>query len=565
MRRTPGKTVRSLMVPEKYIRDVVERKIIVSEMVRLQCVLHIDALAHAAERGLKFDRKKAQAPIDFIQRFTRHSQGEWAGHLFELQPWQQALIWILYGWRHAATGFRRYRYAYVELAKGNGKSCLASALGLYEMVGAGEPGAEVYSVATKKDQARIVFSEAERMVHQSPALSRLIKNFRDNLHVPSTACKFQPLSSDEDSLDGPRPQCLIADELHAWSGNGRKLWDVLVNALGKRRSPLFLAITTAGSDRQSICWQQHEYSEKVLRRIVADDTWFSWICTLDADDDWENESTWVKANPNLGTTIRVEELRAMVNKARNDPASLNGVLRLRLGKWTRTHTIWMPMEKWDACPAVLDLDDLKRRPCIGALDLSTTTDISCYLQLFPPTRDGHWAVLPHFFLPEDNIAQRAQRDRVPYDVWSRGGLFELTPGNVIDYSFIRYRILEERKVFPYQKEIVFDRWNAQQIVSELSADGFEMIEWGQGFASMSAPTKRLMELVLGQQLNHGGNPILRWMASNVVVRMDPAGNIKPDKEKSSEKIDGIVALVMALGRASLQAPKAKSIATPFYI
>ncbi len=543
---------RGLSVAEKYIRDAAAGKIVTSKLVRLACQRHLDDLETAHERNLRFDPDAAQHIIDFIETYCRHSQGEWAGNPFLLGPWQKAMLWILYGWCFKDTGFRRYRYAYAELAKGNGKSCLASGIGLYELIGSGEPGAEVYSVATKKDQARIVFNEAERMVAQSVVLKNRIRNFRDNLHIAKTASKFQPLSSDEDSLDGPRPQCLLADELHAWPGNGRKLWDVLANALGKRRSPLFLAITTSGSDRQSICWQQHEYSEKVLAGIVQDDTWFAWICGIDPEDDWEDERNWIKANPNLGTTIRMEELRAVVNKAKNDPASLNGVLRLRLGVWTQSHTLWMPMDEWDACGEPIDLEALRGRHCYGGLDLSTTTDCSSFVLTFPPSdEDPSWVVLPTFFLPQGSIEKRVKRDRVPYDVWNRQGLFELTEGNVIDYGFIRKKILELADMYDF-REIAFDRWNAQDIVTRLQDDGFTMVKFGQGFESMNAPTKRLMELVLSRQLRHGGHPVLRWNMSNVMVRMDPAGFIKPDKEKSREKIDGTLGTIMGIGVSSSQ-------------
>jgi phage terminase large subunit-like protein len=536
---------------EKYISEVLSGHILTSKLVRLTCERHRRDLADGHLRNLNFDPNKGQHVIRFIEAFTKHSQGEWAGQAFILADWQAALLYILYGWRFTSTGFRRFRYAYVELAKGSGKSCLASALGLYELIGSGEPGAEVYSIATKKDQARIVFSEAERMVKQSPALKARIKNFHDNLHIAGTASKFQPLASDEDSLDGPRPQCLIADELHAWGSNGRKLWDVLANALGKRRSPLFLAITTAGSDRQSVCYQQHEYSEKVLSQVLDDDTWFSWIAGLDEKDDWEDPANWIKANPNLGVTVKVEELAAVINKAKGDPASLNGVLRLRLGVWTQAHTAWMPADKWAVCSTPVDAEALKGRPCFGGLDLSTTTDISALVLLFPPYgEDTKWSVLPYLFLPEEAIEERCKRDRVPYDVWQRQGLFNLTPGSVIDYDYIRAKANELADLYDI-REIVFDRHNSSQLVTQLTGDGFEMVQFGQGFVDMNPPTKRLMELVLTSDLAHGGHPVLKWMAANCMALMDSTGYIKLDKAKSREKIDGIIALVMALGRGML--------------
>jgi phage terminase large subunit-like protein len=546
-----------------YIEGVLSGDIVTSKLVLLAIERHNRDLVDGHIRGLKFDKAKGNRVIQFVEAFCNHSQGEWDGQPFILEGWQAALLYILYGWTWAETGYRRFRYAYVELAKGNGKSALASCLGLFELIGQGEPGAEVYSVATKKDQARIVFNEAERMVKQSPSLRSRVSNNRDCLFIKGTASKFQPLSSDEDSLDGPRPQCLIVDELHAWGSPGRKLWDVLANALGKRRSPIFFAITTAGSDRQSICWQQHEYSEKVLSGIFVDDTWFAWICGMDDGDDWEDSRNWVKANPNLGTSVRMDELQAVVTKAKGDPASLNGVLRLRLGVWTQSHTAWLPMDKWDLCNGAVDPVLLKGRPCYAGLDLSTTTDISALVLLFPPHGDDDkWRVLPNFFLPSENVEKREKKDRVPYGTWSRQGLFNLTGGNVIDYDVIREKIKALGLIYNI-KEIAFDRWNAQQICTQLETDGFVMVPFGQGYVSISAPSKRLMELVLGADLATGGNPIMRWMASNTMVTLDPAGNIKPDKSKSTEKIDGIVALIMALGRASVSGP-AKRTASEIY-
>lgn len=534
---------------EQYIAEVLAGRAVTSKLVRLACERHQRDLETGHTRNLKFDRKQAFRIIQFIETFCHHSQGEWAEQRVTLAPWQQAMLWILYGWRWADTGYRRFKFAYIELAKGNGKSFLASAIGLYELIASGEPGAEVYSVATKKDQARIVFSEAERMVSKSPALKGRITSYRDNLHIAGTASKFQPLSSDEDSLDGPRPQALIADELHAWGVSARKLWDVLANALGKRRSPIFLVITTAGSGEQSLCRQQHNYCEKVLTGIHVDDSWFAWVCGLDPEDRFDDPAAWIKANPNLGVSVQIKELTEAINKAKGDPASLNGVLRLRLGIWTQAVTAWIPMDEWSACNEPIAPESLKGQPCFGGLDLSTTTDISAFVLLFPPYEERtKWVVLPHFFLPEDNIEKRSRRDRVPYEAWKRAGLFNLTSGNVIDYDAIRLKISELDKLYDI-REIAFDPWNCTETATWLQDQGFVCSSLRQGFASLAGPTKRLLELILTHDLCHLDNPVLRWMASNVVVDMDATGSIKPDKSKSSEKIDGIVALICALSRA----------------
>ena len=533
---------------EKYIDGVVSGQIVSGELVRLACQRHKRDLQEGHLRGLRFDRARAQRVIDFFA-FLRHSKGEWAGQQFVLAPWQQAMTWILFGWLRADTGFRRFRTAIVELARKQGKSTWAAGIALYMTVADGEQGCETYSVATKKEQARLVHGEAVRMVAKSPSLSKVLKRCRDNLHCLATNSKFEPLASEEDSLDGLNPHCIVADEVHAWSN--RLLWDVLATAVGARRQPLMLAITTAGYDRHSVFYQQHDYSIKVLRGIVEDDTWFAWITCLDETDDWEDEANWPKSNPNLGTTIRLDELRAAAAKAKASPAELNSFLRLRLNIWTNQHTAWMPPDKWVACSTVVDPVALQRRPCFGGLDLSTTTDISALVLLFPPYGDDkRWSVLPSFFLPEEAIEQRSKRDRVPYDLWQRQGFFNLTPGNVIDYDYIRAKVQELASQFDI-REIAFDRYNSSQIVTQLMGDGFTMVPFGQGYVDMNSPVKRLMELVLTGDLAHGGNPVLRWMASNCMAATDPAGNIKLDKSKSREKIDGMVALAMALGRAIL--------------
>ena len=330
---------------------------------------------------------------------------------------------------------------------------------------------------------------------------------------------------------GLRPSFVCIDELHVHRTSG--VWDVFSSAMGKRRQPLMFAITNSGYDRNTVCYKQREYSEKVLNGIVPDDSWFAWICGIDdegkGDFDWENDANWIKANPCLGGAVQLDDLRQQAIKAKEDPSALNAFLRFRLCVWTTNFSHWMPIDKWDRCNFRIDRALLKGRRCYAGLDLSTTIDISAFVLLFEPTEDDpRWHVLPYFFLPKDNIAQRSRRDRVPYDVWEKQGLFQLTEGNIIDYRFIRAKINELREEFDIA-QIGFDRWNSTEIVTQLGEeDGFEMVKVGQGYGSMYAP-----------------NPVLRWMASNVIVQTDPAGNIKPDKGRSREKIDGIVALCMA--------------------
>jgi phage terminase large subunit-like protein len=534
---------------EAYITDVLAGRITTSKLVRLAIERHQRDLATATERNLKFVPEQGQRAIDFIEFFCHHSTGEWAGDKVVLAAWECALVYILYGWHWEDTGYRRFKTAYVEMAKGNGKSFLASAIAIYELIGTGEPGSEVYSAAVTREQAKVVWDESTFMVNKSPALKKRIKKHRNNLHIPGTPCKFQPLSAETGALDGKRPQCIVADEIHRWGNGGRELWDLLSNSFGKRRSPLFLAITTAGWGSESLCRQQHDYSEKVLSGIHPDDSWFAWVCCLDKDDDYLDEANWIKANPNLHVTVKVKELREVLNKALGDPAQLNGTLRLRFGVWTSTHEQWMPLEKWDACDQPVDAEALKGRPCFGGLDLSSSDDISSFVLLFPPFGDDKlWRVLPYFFLPADNIEQRVKKDRVPYDVWHQQGLFVLTPGNVIDTQFVLEKIKELAEAYQIV-EIGYDKALSADLTPQLEAAGLTAVPINQGDVSMTPPVKRLMEMVLRKEIATNKNPVLRWMATNLVVEVRPTGLFKPDKSKSIEKIDGIMAIFDALSRA----------------
>jgi phage terminase large subunit-like protein len=539
-------------VAEKYIADVLAGRILTSKFVRLQIERHQRDLVDGPARGLVFDRKAAQDVIEFFPLFLSHHEGAWAGKPFELRPDQQAMLWILYGWKWEATKFRRYKYAYVEQARGTGKSPLAAGLAVYELYAFGEPGAQVYSAATDKGTAKVVFNNAKQMVEDSDYLRQRIQCGVGNMCVQETASFFEPVSSEDKNLLGKRPSFTVLDELHAHVSSG--VWEVFDSASGKRPNSLMFAITNSGYDRHSVCWNKREYVAKVLQGIIPDDTWFGWICGLDGEDikdpnGWKNEKNWIKAAPALGTIIRIEEMRRQAAQAENDPSALNTFLRYQLSVWTSGHSAWMPMDKWDLCNFVVDPISLRGRKCTGALDLSTTTDISALGLLFPPFEDDlRWSILPFFFLPREAIEKRSRRDRVPYDVWARQKLFILTNGDVIDYDFIRAKVNEVAGEFEIQ-EIAYDPYNAQQLVTQLTGDGFTMVPIRQGFLSLNAPTKRLMELVLTRKFAHGGNPVLRWMASNVIVSLDAAGCIKPDKTLCREKIDGIAATITALARA----------------
>ena len=538
---------RSLITAEEYARDVLAGTIPTCRWVRLACERHLRDLETGDERGLRFDPGAAALVIAFFSQL-KHSKGEWAGQTIRLEPWQQFILWVLFGWKRA-DGTRRFRTSYLEVARKNGKTTMAAGVGLYLLLADGEPGAEIYSAATKRDQARLSHAEATRMAKASGPIRQMVRVFKDNIHIPDTASKFEPLGADSDTMDGLNVHAALVDEVHAHKT--RDTWDVLETGTGARRQPLMFAITTAGFDRQSLCWQLHEYTEKVLDGIIQDDTFFGVIYGIDEEDDWQDERVWVKANPNLHVSKKADDLRRKAMRAREMPAALNAFLRLELDVWTQSETKWMNMEHWRQCGQAVDAAGLRGRVCYAGLDLSSTTDITALLLVFPPEVDDDLVqVLCRFWIPEESMHERVHRDRVPYDVWVRQGYITATPGNVVDYAYVLAQIDEDMQAYGLD-EIAFDRWGATKIQTDLTELGGPdfMVQFGQGFASMSGPMKELEKLVLQHRLAHGNNPVLTWMADNLVARQDPAGNIKPDKEKSREKIDGMVALIMGLDRA----------------
>lgn len=539
-------------VAEQCIDNIIAGRIVACRWVRLMCERHRRDLAQGAERGLYFDEAAGHHVIDFF-RFLRHSKGRWAGQVITLEPWQQAVLWIQFGW-YRADGQRRFRLSYWEVARKNGKSTLAAGIGLYLMIGDGEPGAEVYSAATKRDQARITHAEATRMVKASPHLRKRITCFRDNLHIKDTATKFEPLGRDADSMDGLNVHGAIVDELHAHKSD--EVWGALETATGSRQQPLMFAITTAGFNQLSFCFQLRDYALKVLEGIVEDDSFFAVVFTLDEKDDWTDEKNWIKANPNLGISVDLDDLRSKAKRAKDIPSALTHFLTKHLNIWTRAAEIWIAPEKWKACGGPLDMQALAGRRCYGGLDLSNTLDITAWVLVFPPTsEDDRYIVLPRFWVPEDAIRERSLNDRAPYEAWQKQGLIEATPGEVIDYEFIYAQVDRDAQTYDIA-EIGYDRWGAAEVYLRLAAAGMTMIQIGQGFASMSPPMKELEKLIASKRLAHGDNPVLTWMASNMVAVRDPAGNIKPDKRRIREKIDGMVALIMALDRATRHEPSA---------
>nr|WP_288978330.1 terminase TerL endonuclease subunit [uncultured Blautia sp.] len=495
-----------------------------------------------------FDRKKADHAVDFIN-CLKHTKGRWRGVPFDLLPWQDRIIRDVFG-TVKENGYRQYNTAYVEIPKKNGKSELAAGVALYMTCGDGEWGAEVYGCASDRQQASIVFDVAVDMVDQCPALKKRIKPVMSvkRLVYKPTNSFYQVLSAEAYTKHGLNVHAVIFDELHAQPN--RELFDVMTKGSGDARTqPLFFLITTAGTDRNSVCFEQHQKAEDIILGRKIDPSFYPVIYGASDDADWSSEKVWYESNPSLGHTIDIEKVKNAYLSAKDNPAEENIFRQLRLNQWVKQSTRWMQMEKWDACAFPVDELELIGRECYGGLDLSSSIDITAFVLVFPPRDDAEkYIILPYFWIPEENMNLRVRRDHVPYDVWEKQGCLMNTEGNVIHYGFIENFIDELGKKF-HIREIAFDRWGAVQMVQNLEGLGFTVVPFGQGFKDMSPPSKRLMELVLEKKIAHGGHPVLRWMMDNIFVRTDPAGNIKPDKEKSTEKIDGAVATVMALDRA----------------
>jgi len=461
-----------------------------------------------------------------------------------LDRWQEErIIRPLYGWKRR-DGTRRYRAVYVEVPRKNGKTTLGAGIALYLLFADGEQGAEIYSAAADRDQAALTFEIGKAMVQASPALRSRCEIYRRSIVVPSTGSSWKVISADAGTKHGFNSHGIIFDELHAQPN--RELYDVLHTSTGARRQPVEFLITTAGVfEPESICHQLHTYAESVRDGLIDDAELLPVIYAANEADDITDPETWRKANPGYGISVREDYLAAEARKAAEMPSYENTFRRLHLNQWTQQVTRWLPIEKWDACEQ--PLPNLTGRACFGGLDLATTQDLSAFALIFPPRFDEPYYLLPFFWIPEAKL--RDSRDRVPYQAWQRSGHLTVTDGDVVDYDRIRADIVALAQRYNV-REIAFDPWNATHLATQLAEqDGLELVQCRQGYVSLSAPTKELERLVVGQMIAHDGHPVLRWNVGNVAVKQDPAGNIKPDKSKSTQRIDGVVASIMALRSA----------------
>lgn len=517
-----------------YAREVKAGRVVAGLFVRQACSRH---LADLKRKDLRWDRERSERAIAIFESCYRLDSGA----PFVLQPFQCFIIGSVMGW-YGLDGMRRFRTAYVEIGKGNGKTPMAAGLGLIGLVFDEEGAAEVYSAAATQDQASICFKDAKRIVEASPDLAAMVDVQVGSLFVKATNSVFRPVSAEHRGLDGKRVHVAIVDELHEHAS--ALVVDKIRAGTKGRKNALIFEITNSGYDRRSVCWAHHEYSRQVLDGSAPNDSWFAFVTNIDEGDDWTDEKVWIKANPGLGTILPWKYLREQVTEAKGMPSKENIVKRLNFCVWTEQSTRWLPMDDWMRC-------DGEPRPvgrCFAGLDLGATSDFSSLAMLWGPDSDGEWSVRWRFWLPEERVNERIRKGDSWLAEWVSAGFVETTPGNVTDYDYIEKAIFEECERNQVEK-IAFDRWNTVQLVTHLQAGlgDSRMVKFGQGFQDMNPASRELERRLKGGLLRHGGNPVARWMASNASAKSDPAGNIKPDKESSADKIDGIVALVMAIG------------------
>lgn len=533
-------------------------KILTGKWVYLAVLRHYLDLQGGAKRGLVFRPEHGWHVIQFIEQFFVHIKGPLAGKPILLDPWQKFWTAVLYGWRRADTGYRRFTRAYEEVARKNGKSTWKAPQGAYLFMMDGEAGAEVYAMATTRAQAMTVFKPAsdniKRWIRRSPGMARSMKVFAglNQEKIEMNGSVFEPLPSNAENQDGRNPSAVLYDELHA--AKSRDVWDVMESAFGARAQPLLSAITTAGFILDGICTEIRGYLLSVLEGKRQDDNFFGYVYTLDPDDDPFEERNWYKANPGLGKSKTLEYMRGIARKAGALPGAMVNFLTKDLNIWCNSAEGWFDVNVWDKGAKKFDPEMLRGRRCFGGLDLASTRDLTAFALVFPPEEVGEpWHVLVRFWCPQAKIDTQEHDDAAPYKRWQTEGWLTATEGDVTDYGPVRQAVQQSLQDYDVQ-DIGFDRWNAQQLCNEMMDAGVPLVEVPQNTGGMYPGSKALEELVYGRILQHGGNPVLRYCAMNVALLFDTNGNFRPDKKKSNQtgRIDGIVATVMALSRAMTQ-------------
>ncbi len=535
----------------RYAEDIISNRIVHCRLTQLAVERYFRDLEQADTKGFYFDVDAAQYRIDFY-KFCRHSEGKWGGQVFEPEPWQQFINWNVYGWKWNKNNKRRFRTVYIEVARKNGKSSAIATDGLFLTGYDGEHGAQIFTCATKKDQARIIHRISTRMVKASPALRKTLGTFKDSIFCESMGGTFIPLGQDSKTEDGWNVHAALVDEYHAHPDS--TLHDVMRSGMGSREQPLMLIITTAGFDKTSACYQEREYLVGVLEGTFDDESYFGIIYTVDDENKWDDEIEWQRANPNLNISVSLDDMRDMCLKAKNSPSKQNEFKTKKLNIWTETLTRWITSEAWDACGTPVDADGLCGRECVGAFDLSSVSDLTAWVLCFKPdVSSDPYRFLFRFFLPQYDLEKRFVSKDVLNQIqnWIRQGFITATPGNSIDYDFVMEQIRSDGERFDI-KEIPYDPYNATQVVNELMKDGFELTPFRQGFLTMSPAAKSFEAAVLDKKIAHGNNPVMKWMVACTDVQSDPAGNIKPvkpDRGKSAKRIDGVIAAIMSYARA----------------
>lgn len=496
----------------------------------------------------RFDASTADRAVRFFERQLRYVEGERAGQPFRLEPWQAKIVRELFGWLRP-DGKRRYRTAYIEIPRKNGKSTLCAGLALYLLLCDREARPQVYSAAGDRGQARIVFNAARAMVAANRKLEEVAELRQYEIRGLKNGGWYEALSAEAYTKHGLSAHGIIFDELHVQPN--RDLWDVLTTSTGARSQPLTIAITTAGHDRSSICWELHQHAKAVIDDPESDPTFFGVIYGAEPEEDWTNPDIWRKANPNIGISVRMDYLQEACARARDNPEAENTFRNLHLNQWTQQAVRWIPMHLWDQCKREINVDELRGKRCYAGLDLASTRDTNA-LSLVFPLEGGAYAVLPFFWVPESSQSERTHQDRRQVLNWAAKGLITKTSGNVTDYEAIADEIIDLKTMFDIQM-LAYDPWGpAAAFIQILQAKGFPfdlLSEFRQTITNFAAPSKEFHRLISSGRLHHDGNPVLRWMAENVSARRDSSGNIRPDKEASADKIDGVVATIMALGLA----------------
>lgn len=527
---------------------VLADEIIAGKLVRLACKRHLEDLKKSKNKSFPYyyDKEAAEIRLEFY-KLCHHYKGEFAGKSVEPELWQCFIQGCVFGWKRKSDNLRRFSEVYEQIAKKNGKSTDAATTALYCMTVDGESGAEIYSAATSRDQAKIIFETARQMISKSPELKSFVNVLANNINVPATASKFEPVSKEAGTLDGRDVYVGLIDELHAHKN--REVYDILKGGTVARLQPLIWVVTTAGFNVNGICRERYEYSKKVLEGVLEDDTLFAYIAQPDEGDDILDPKNFIKANPNLGVSVKIADLKTKAKQAKEIPAAYNQFACKHMNMWVSSFSAWLKMDKWINSGKGIDVskNDLSHKRCYCGVDLSAKLDLTSVILDFP-LDDGYYAIIHHSFIPEATMIEKEKKDNVPYSAWVRQGYLTAIPGEVIEQEWIMQYIETQAKKYNIV-EIDYDPWNASEFGQRMENNGFVCVEVRQGVYSLSEPMKDIERLAVQGKIIHYDDPVLKWAVSNVTASADSNGNIKPDKSKATQRIDPAAAMITAHSRA----------------